>query len=354
MQRVAVRSISVDSGAAISPMKPSRNCGPCGASHVIRHAARDESACLAHWTWRGDGAGIVPADAIRAGSTRPRSRRCGLRPSRRTRRRCSTPTPAPRTAARTAARSARVRPRRGDGETAFMNEVVAILRRLTTHASPYGVRKAACRPVPRNCRIIPAFLASCRCLRASPIQECRTRSHLGAAGRVPGLRLWYRQVPGLRSRIGGDRHHKTANPDLAPGGPANADLAPGPSADARRSGDPRARPPARGCRGRHAPPLCSLRRRQTAVSRAAVRPPDRAPGGRAPRSRTRCGARFRRHGALRGIAAEEQANTPGEAPQPLHGFLLQFAPRTWFIAAAKARQLSVWPASCFFPFGVSR
>ncbi len=36
----------------------------------------------------------------------------------------------------------------------------------------------------QNYRIIPAFLASCRCLRASAITECRTRSAADPAGRI--------------------------------------------------------------------------------------------------------------------------------------------------------------------------
>jgi len=127
-----------------------------------------------------------PPDSIqRLPSREPR--RDPRRPGR------STPTPVRRTAARTAAPSARGRPRRGGGVWRSSKRPVSLWRAFTTRASPYGVRKAACRPVPRVAGLFRHFWRHA---------VAHARRSQGIAGLVPtpaGVRSGSASILGVRS-----------------------------------------------------------------------------------------------------------------------------------------------------------
>jgi hypothetical protein len=184
------RETIVTSGAGSTPIVPSRNCGPCGASHIIRQVGpvraespRDEAACPAEALSEGRCSGHSPGGCAPAGQHSASSA-------------ATLPTLCPPFrgqhaeigAVNNSASWSTVKARAPDARRRRMADISGLIdivpRELRRAQAFTGSVKVGCAVRFPDRRIIPVFLASHPVPRAPHQPDCRIRTHKKAVAAV--------------------------------------------------------------------------------------------------------------------------------------------------------------------------
>ena len=177
------RETVVTSGAGSMPIAASRNCGPCGASHIMRQvepagaeSPRDDAACPAEALCEGRCSGHSPGGCAPAGqhSTSSAATLTAMCPAFRVQH-------AEIGAVNSSASWSTVNARAPDARRRRMADISGMIdivpRKLRRAQALTGSVKVGCAVRFPDRRIIPVFLASHPTPRAPQEPNCRIRTH---------------------------------------------------------------------------------------------------------------------------------------------------------------------------------